>query len=175
MTDATCVLLVTRLDYNEKSVSRKAAYEWATELLRDVFLTSEKSFEGELKAVIPLRAVIDGFLFKFILLNVPDDLVFQVLIPGMLKRLCNVQRLDQQFAENDRKRAETRLQEVKKRIQDLGDVEKMESLLHKLSRMRGEGGPEEKQRKFANDAMEVMRTCYRIGASNLKEGKADEA
>ena len=66
-----------------------------------------------------------------------------------------------------------RLQEVKKRVHDLGDVDKMESLITKLTIMRGTGGPEGKQRKLVNDAMAVMSTCVKISASRLNEGKAD--
>ena len=169
----SCVLLVTRMDFKEKSITRQAAYEWATDVIRHICDSSGTIWEGQLKASIPLRAVVDGFLFKVILMNVPDDLVSRALIPGMEQRLCTVKRLEQQLAEADRKRADARLAEVKKRVHDLADVGKVESLITELAAMRGTGGPEGKQRKFANDGMSVLSTCVRISASQLDHCKAD--
>ena len=170
--ETSCVLLVTRLEYKppEKGTNRKASYEWGTSLFQDIIESSSKTFEGELKTVIPLRIVIRGFLYKFILSNVPDELVMQVLIPGLQQRCCTVHRVDTQLAEHDRKRAEKRLQEVKEQCQEVGDVAQMRGLLTQLAHIRGDGGSPERRQKFANDAMEVARISYRIRGATLKEG-----
>ena len=122
-TETHCVLLVTRLEHQPlEKEDRKVSYAWATSVFKDIIETSSKSFEGELKVVIPLRMVVTGFVYKLILKNVPEELVTEVLIPGLQQRCCLVQRMEAQMAEQDRKRAHKRLQEVKEQCQDIGDT-----------------------------------------------------
>ena len=119
-----CVLMVTRTDCKDTHVTRPAGYEWAKELIRHICQSTGATWEGQLKAVVPLRSVINGFLFKVILIDVPEELIQRVLVPGMEQRLCTVKRMESQVAEADRKQANMRIAQVKKRVHDLADIEK---------------------------------------------------
>ena len=119
-----CVLMVTRMDCNDTHVTRPAAHEWATALIRHICQSTGETLEGQLKAAIPLTSVINGFLFKVILMDVPEELIQRALVPGMQQRQCKVKIMERQIAEADRKRANVRMAQVKKRAHDLADTEK---------------------------------------------------
>lgn len=76
-------LMVTRLDCTETWVGRTEAYDWATAIVRHTCQSSGATWKGELKTVIPVKSVVNGFVFKFILIDVPEDIVQSVLRPGL--------------------------------------------------------------------------------------------
>ena len=171
--EQSCVLVVTRLDCKDTYVSRPEAYEWATAIVRHICQSSGATWQGQLKAAIPLKSVINGFLFKIILIDVPEDMIQSVLIPGLEQRQCTVKRMEHRMAEADRKLAQIRVSEAKKRAHQLGDVETMASLIKDLKDMRGNGGPEAKSRKFGNDAMSALSISARACEAQLNQRKPD--
>ena len=169
--DTSVVLLVTRLDYTQTWVDRNDAFTWATVLIRDICQCTNTVWKGELKTVVPWKASINGFIYKFILVDVPDEVIDSVLTPELRKRECSVKRLDAREANAGRKQAMARIHENKKRADMLGDVEKMTDLLKELKQMRGKEGPVAKSRKFSNDAMSVLSISTRICESQLNYNK----
>ena len=164
------VLIVTRLDHKVEWTSRPESYKWAKELCQDIVESASRTFQGELKTVIPLRSVITGFQYKIVLLDVPEDFLAEVLLPGLEHRGCVVRKLDDESAAIDRKRSEKRLHDAKEKCDQIGDTEKTTDLLTSLLALYGTGGAEEKRQKFSADAMEVAKISFRIGGATLKEG-----
>ena len=169
--DTTVVLLVTRLDYTQTWVDRNEAFTWGTTLIRDICQCTNTVWKGDLKTVVPWRASINGFIYKFILVDVPDEVIDSVLTPEHRKRECSVKRLDAREANVGRKQAQARIHENKKRADMLGDVGKLTDLMTELKQMRGTEGPEAKARKFSDEAMSVLSISARICDSQLNKNK----
>ena len=85
--EAHCsVLLVTHKACQDTYVSRQQAYDWAKGLIRDICQSAGANFDGQLKAAIPLKSVITGFLYKLVFQDVPEELICSTVIPGMEAR-----------------------------------------------------------------------------------------
>ena len=81
--------------------------------------------------------------------------------------------MESQVAEADRKQANIRIAQVKKRVADLADIENMNSLIKELKDMRGTGGSEAKRTKFGDEAMSTLSICVRVCDAQLNQGKPD--
>ncbi len=64
--------------------------------------------------------------------------------------------------------------QIRKRIENIGNVNSMRQTIDRLMDMRGEGGPETKRRKFAGGAMDVLKTSVKVGSANLVENEEEE-
>ena len=87
---------------NFKYIDRKDACERAPSLLRRIYEKSCAIWEAELKAVIPPRASVLGFVCKMIFTGVPEDLMENHLIPGMEEHNCiviKIQKMTQNWTE----------------------------------------------------------------------------
>jgi hypothetical protein len=168
-------LLVTKLGHNQPKVKRSDALTWGMAMIREIMSESEAKWEGNLKAVIPLTEQVEGFLYKMIFHDVPEELLRSVVIPGMQLMGCNARFEPRAVTAMHRRNMETTIYTVKDRVRDIGNVGPMQTTLTKIMDMRGEGGPEAKRRKCGNEAMSILHTSVKIGAHKLEENKEEDA
>ena len=171
---SSCCLLVTKLGQDMKWTDRKEAYVWASSLLRHIIAKADASWEGELKVVLPLKPTVTGFLYKMVFTNVPDALMENVIVPGIQEQQCTVERVQKDLAAEQRRNSESRMIQIRSRIDAIGNVSKMQQTIGRLMEMRGEGGPETKKRKFSEGAMDVLKTSVKVGAAKLAENREEE-
>lgn len=167
--DATCCLQVIRHNYDVEYCSPKEAYSWAQRLVKQIFADSGQAWEGELKTVKQKKRTTNGFMFYFILEEVPRQNIEGVLIPGLKQNDCSVMRVAQEEAAELRKRSVANMQRIRTNQQSIGDVSGLKALVEDLTRMRGDGGPEGKKRKFVNGAMNVLSIAFTVGSQGLAE------
>ena len=74
------------MDFTASWVDRNDAFHWGTGLVRDICQSTDTVWKGELKTVVPCKASINGFIYKFILVDVPDEVIDSVLTPELRKK-----------------------------------------------------------------------------------------
>ena len=150
---------------------RKDAYLWARNMIRDIMVQDGVQWEGDLRKVIPTRSTVQGQEFKFILVNVPESLLVQTLLPGIESHNCLVVRINKDMAELQRKEAEIRL----KNAQESRDsISRVSPLVAEIMKLYGQGGSEAKRMKFAEKAMKCVCIPATVAAAKLPENKEDE-
>lgn len=165
---SSCTLLVTRLgEKGTNFITRKEAYDWACTMVQESIAKEGALMEGHMDAVIPCRQTVTGFLFKLVFRDVPDRLMRGVIIPGIKEKGCTVSIQDINEAAQQRKQSAERLANIRKRVNALGNTEDIVDVVKELMRMRGDGGPEEKRRKFVQGAMDVIRITTQVAGSTL--------
>ena len=164
----TCLLQITVEDEWE-SLNRRDAHKWLSKILRKIMKNDNATWEGELKTVQPLGFGVTGCQYKAILHAVPEELIETSIIPGLKTEGCLVKKADTLVAEEDRKNAKRKWQNIKNRLDAVGDLEKVQETINKLSTMHGFGGVEEKRQKFTQDAMAVIKTSMTVASADLNE------
>ena len=87
------MLVITKLDQWEP-YSRKDAYGWASVLLRGIVEKAELRWRGEMKAVIPIGMSVTGCRYNAVLSDVPEELILDTILPGLLGKKCSLQSMD---------------------------------------------------------------------------------
>jgi hypothetical protein len=157
-------LLVTKLGQNKQRVRQSDAFTWATVMLRKIITQADAKWEGTLDTVIPLTEQVDGFLYKMVFEDMPEDLLHNVIIPGMRVMACTARMEPHAVTAMHRKS-----------VRDIGNVGSMRDTVNTILQMRGNGGPEAKKRKFSSEAMNILYTSVKVGSHKLAENKEDDA
>ena len=63
-------------------------------LLRGIVEKAELRWRGEMKAVIPIGMSVTGCRYKAVLSDVPEELILDTILPGLLGEKCSVQRME---------------------------------------------------------------------------------
>ena len=170
--ESTCSLLVTRLGQDTGAwVPRKDAYLWARNMIREIMVQDGVQWEGDLRKVIPTRSTVQGQEFKLILVNVPESLLVQTLLPGIESHNCLVVRINKDMAALQRRGAEIRMKKVQ---QNRDSISKVSPLVEEIMKLYGQGGSEAKRMKFAEKAMKCVSISAKVAAAKLPENKEDE-
>ena len=177
--EARVVLIITKLNDFRQWVDRKTAYaQWVdrktayadfSKVLRDVCSRGEQEWEGQLKAVIPMRPSVDGFLFKLVFCAVPDELLERTIIPGLEIQGHPIKKMAADAEAQGRTNASKVLGNKRKRMEDATDFGNPKSTVDKLIQMRGDGGPENKTRRFANGHQSLLSTSMRLLSTMVPE------
>ena len=169
------IFTVTTLDNREGYITTAEAFKWAFKIIREATKEAETSFEGELHKVIPLKKTVTGMLFKLHVMGVPEKLMSTVIIPAF-EGEGPVTKFSKDQEQHDKARSAHKAADTKARARAIGDVDRVETLLTKLMKLRGGGGPDNaKKRRFADDAMSVQVRAQQIAAYGMREEKEDVA
>ena len=166
------LLFITVQDEWE-SMPRVEAHNWLSKLFRKITKNDNATWEGELRSVQPIPSGIEGCKYKVVLYDVPEELIDSSIIPGLKAEGCLVKKAATSVVEEDRKNAKRKWDNIKSRLDAVGNVEQVQETINKLYDMHGCGGEEEKRQKFSQEAMSVFKTSMVVASSDLKEANGN--
>ena len=167
------IFTVTTLDNREGYISQPEAFKWAFKIIRAATKEAETSFEGELYKVIPLKKTVTGMQFKLHFLGVPEKLMSTIIIPAF-EGEGPVTKFSKYQEQHDKARSAHKAADTKARARAIGDVDRVETLLTKLMKLRGGGGPDNaKKRRFADNSLNTMERSQRFASYGMRELRED--
>ena len=169
----TCVLIITKLDQPEP-YTRREAYARISTLLRSIVEKDDMRWQGEMKTIAPMGMSVTGSRYKAVLVDVPEEMIAQSIIPGLEVHGCTVKRMQKDLQALDKKRSNQRLEQIRSRVDHIGDVADIKATIDRLSALRGDGGSADKKRRFAQGAMTVLSTSMVVGSAHLEEAKPQD-
>ena len=154
--------------HDVKWLTKEEVTAWVTKLLRSALAANEKQMVGEVRAVLPLSESVGGRRLKIILQGVPTDLLNSIIIPAF-QATGSVFKVPKQDS-NPKRKFQT---ERKQQMEAIGDYKGTMNFFENLVRLRGEGEPGPKQRKFAENAANAVERSQRVSSSGMKQMKED--
>ena len=155
--------------------NRKQAYVWACKIVRDAIMEHGAMTEGTLRNAILLRESIEGMQVKFILVDVPSEMMRTIIVPAFEKAGA-VQKLNDTEEAEQRIKAKQKAQESAKRVAAIGDVTEMQKLVHELIEMKKKDDDDKevvtkRRKQFADNCISLLDRCTRVGAATLRENQ----
>ena len=127
-----CVLLVTKRDHSEGYAKRKDAWTWASKFLRDIVQEDDREWQGELIGAIPVGLTMNGFKYKFILDDVPPEMIEICIIPGLRAKACKVVRVHEEDQSRQWQQAQDRKKRRSQCVLDIGNTGSLQSTIDEL-------------------------------------------
>ena len=162
------ILTMDGLNCNAALGQRKTAFRFFVSQLTLAYQRKQVQMQGTLQTLVLLPPAMSSKQIRLIFKDVPEQDLRRVVIPA-LQVFGDLERIKNDRAEADRKRAEKRAQKFMHNAAALGDVDECKSLVQQLMKMRPEGGAPHKARTFIDNMANKIDRCERIAAHGLRQ------